>query len=142
MAIFTTKKKVKYMVQIIYLAPFRQRSGASLQNIAQAYVKTVYRLPALDLRVNNWTTRRCSPIPLHQSKSGATLNNKYDNVCTTPVPCDMNTIYKKNLESVTHVTEIELNLFMLHSPSDFFLFPKIGSCEHNENDLPTHGSVI
>ena len=24
----------------------------------------------------------------------------------------------------------------------FLLVPKIGSCEHVENDLPTHGSVI
>ena len=24
----------------------------------------------------------------------------------------------------------------------FLLVPKIGSCEHIENDLPTHGSVI
>ena len=24
----------------------------------------------------------------------------------------------------------------------FFLVPKIGSCEHSKNDLPTHGSVI
>ena len=24
----------------------------------------------------------------------------------------------------------------------FLLVPKIGSCEHNENNFPTHGSVI
>ena len=32
-----------------------------------------------------------------------------------------------------------------HDPSlriRFLLVPKIGSCEHIENDLPTHGSVI
>ena len=51
MAIFITKKNVKYMVQILYLVPFRQKSGASLQNIAQAYVRTVGRLSELDLRV-------------------------------------------------------------------------------------------
>ena len=38
-----------------------------------------------------------------------TLNSKYGNVCTTPVPYDMNTIYEpKNLESVTRITENEL----------------------------------
>ena len=33
----------------------------------------------------------------------------------------------------------------LHDPFlriRFLLVPKIGSCEHIENDLPTHGSVI
>ena len=70
----------------------------SLQNIAQPYVQTVGRLPKLDLRVNNnWTVWRCSSIPLQWSTSGATLNNKYDNVCTTPVPYHMNTIRQKKL---------------------------------------------
>ena len=57
-------KKVKYMVQIIYLVPLRQKSSVSLQNIAPAYVRTVGQLPELDLSVNNWTAWRCSAIPL------------------------------------------------------------------------------
>ena len=66
MAIFITKKKVKYIVQILYLVPFRQKSGVSLQNIAQAYVRTIGRLPELDLRVKlfNWTAWRCSSTRL------------------------------------------------------------------------------
>ena len=30
--------------------------------------------------------------------------------------------------------QLEIGLFLLD--------PKIGSCEHSKNDLPTHGSVI
>ena len=52
MAIFMTKKKVKHMVQVLYLVPFRQESGVSLQQIglAQVYVRTVGWLPELDLK--------------------------------------------------------------------------------------------
>ena len=81
------------MVEILYLVPFRQKSGVSLQNIAQGYVRTVGWFSKLDLRQTAWR----SSIPLQYSRSGATLNNKYDNVCTTPVPYDMNTIYHKEL---------------------------------------------
>ena len=102
--------------KILYLIPFRQKSSVSLQNIAQAYLRTVGRLPQPDMRINNWTAWRCSSIPLQWSRSGATLNNKYDNVCTTLLPYDMNTIYqKKTWNRVTHITEMEFNLFMLHS---------------------------
>ena len=55
MAIFMTKREVKYMVQILYLVLFRPKSGASLQNIVQSYLQTVGWLRKLDLRVNNWT---------------------------------------------------------------------------------------
>ena len=53
----------------------------------------------LTVQINNWTAWRCSSIPIQYSRSGATLNNKYDNVCTTPVPYDMNIIYQKNVQS-------------------------------------------
>ena len=66
MAIFITKK-VKYMVEILYLVTFRQKSGVSLQNVAQAYVRIVGRLPELDLRVNDWTAWRCSSILQYSS---------------------------------------------------------------------------
>ena len=60
------------------------------------------------LDVKNWTAWRFSPIYSRGDQSH-TLNNKYGNVCTTPVPYDMNTIYEpKNLESVTRITEKEL----------------------------------
>ena len=50
MAIFITKKKVKYMVQILQLVLFRQKSGVSLPNTAQIYLRTFGWLLELDLR--------------------------------------------------------------------------------------------
>ena len=38
-------------------------------------------------------------------------------MCNTLVPYDMNTIYQKNLKSVTHIIGMELDLFMESGPN-------------------------
>ena len=78
---------------------------------------------------------------LQERRSGATLNDKYDNVCTIQVPYDMNTIYQpKNLESVTHITENELTIYMLStllsdSHSTEMLSDVLGALPLKKNDL-------